>query len=159
MITLILAAVLAQPCLLPPAHHHKPAPVASCVAPLPAALAQPEPEPVEFAVYRYYETPGMCYDDVPRETAVNGPGAVIPSEGPPYYQPGYALPLYPAIIVLIPPVSGHPLDPPVVTPPVITSGPLPPPMVTKAPEIDAGGGLVACTFLAGALVVMRGRRR
>lgn len=165
MITLILAAVLAQPCLLPQAHHHKPLPVASCVAPLPAALVQSEPEPVEFAVYRYYDTPGMCYQvDVPA-----APTGLVVTENPTegyyygYYAPGLSIPIPGGILVITgqPPAAVPPQDPP-YTPPgvVVGTGPLPPPtMVTKAPEIDAGSGLMAVTLLAGTLVVLRGRRR
>lgn len=144
--TLILVAAL--PCLAPkPVHHHvKPVPEQTCqvLAPKDVMCLQPEPQlpdPVEMNIYRYYDIP---------PTAVNPPGPAQAWSPPGYYVPGYDLPIAPGVVRL----------PPAPVPPTEY---LPPPTVVyippvKAPEIDAGGGLMACVFLAGTLAVMRGRR-
>lgn len=154
MLSVILA--LAVNCVqAPPVKpHHKrpPTPVASCVAPPPAFLVA-EIELIEFSIYRYYDTPGMCYQDTPPAVDSLQPVSPVGFDSP---QPVSGGPYYPPVIG----GGGTVVDltpPPHWAPP---GGPrLPPPVhATTAPEISSQGLVSSLTLLLGALAVTRGRR-
>lgn len=152
MIELLLAAALAQPCMIPKAHHHKVKPIATCIAPH-IIMFTPEPDiepiPLPLVVTKFVtplasipvaptydcDYPNYC-DSIEWDYAAGG-----------YFAGGYVA----AIGTNAPTVTGiEPIEPGTPTRPIY---PVPP--MGRAPEIDAASGGSMVTLLIGLLVVIR----
>lgn len=158
MIELLLAAALAQPCMIPKTHHrHKIVkPIATCVAPHVIMFTMPEPDiepiPLPIVVTKFvtplasvaptYECdyPNYC-DSIEWDYAAGG-----------YFAgPGYVA----AIGISAPTITGiEPREPGTPARPIY---PVPP--MGRAPEIDAGSGGSMVTLLIGLLAVIRSGNR
>lgn len=149
MIELILAVALAQPCMIPKAHHHHKVvkPLTTCITPRAIIFTAPEPDiepiPVPLVVTKFVVP--LAVNAAPLDCDMCDMGWGYSSGG--YYGVvgGGASPS-------TPPTRSIEPKPSTPTRPLYVSYPVPTP---RAPEIDGGSAPVEITLLAGLLVVIR----
>lgn len=142
MIHLILAVVLAQPCMAPVTHHshankhHVIVPVQSCVVPpVPMCYRTPEqPEPDEIVL------PPLPYYPALTDTAVSIPETPIAWDTVPL--------LFGGSVVNVPPTMP--------APPTSHCCYVPP--VHQTPEISVDGSVSAVMLLLGSITIIRSKR-